>query len=76
MVCYGLPQHIIRLPSQFIGTHLYSWVERSTLRHCERNSVSFFFYYENITYMRIFPVDNVHEKITRSCLAENECILM
>ena len=36
----------------------------------------FFFYYENITYMRIFPVDNVHEKITRSCLAENECILM
>ena len=26
------PQHSVRFPLQFTGTHLYSWVERGTMR--------------------------------------------
>ena len=26
------PQHFVRFPWQFTGTHLYSWVERGTVR--------------------------------------------
>ena len=30
--CRSLPQQFIRFPQQFAGTHLYSWVERGTVR--------------------------------------------
>ena len=40
----SLPRNFVRFPQQFAGTHLYSWVERGTVRvKClaqEHNTVS------------------------------------
>ena len=40
----GLPPQFVRFPQQFAGTHLYTWVERGTVRvKClaqEHNTVS------------------------------------
>ena len=30
--CRSLPRNFVRFPQQFAGTHLYTWVERGTVR--------------------------------------------